>query len=86
MTNHSSIQAKAHLYQHRAQSHVQQQALHAAFHPAASVDNVPSANRSILGRPLDPVLDLGGQRGRAELGHSAPTLMDLDPQQSQVCC
>jgi len=119
-----SILAKAHVYQHRAQSHVQQQAdsrpasslsprtkrrqqqktraekaaskrahqqqqqqrqqaLHAAFHPAASVDNVPPANRLVLGRPVDPVLDLGGQRGRAGLGHSAPTLMDLDPQQSK---
>jgi len=113
-----SILAKAHLYQHRAQSHVQQhtdstpasslsprtkrrqqqqaraqkaalrhteqqqqQALHTAFHPAASVDSMPPANRLVLGRPLDPVLDLGGQRGRAGLGHSAPTLMDLDPQQ-----
>ena len=34
-----------------------------------------------MGRPLDPVLDRGGQRGRAGLGHSTPTLMDLDPQQ-----
>ena len=42
---------------------------------------MPPANRLVLGRPLDPVLDLGGQRGRAGLGHSAPTLMDLDPQQ-----
>ena len=42
---------------------------------------MPPANRVVLGRPLDPVLDLGGQRGRAGLGHSAPTLMDLDPQQ-----
>ena len=85
-----SILAKANLYQHRAQSHVQQQAdsrpasslsprtkrrqhqrtraeqaalkqahqrqqrqqaLHAAFHPAASVDNVPPATRLVLGRP-----------------------------------
>lgn len=120
-----SILAKAHLYQHRAQSHVQQQAdsrpasslsprtkrrqhqrtraekaalkqahqqqqqqrqqaLHAAFHPAASVDNVPPATRLVLGRPLDPVLDLAGQRGRAGLGHSMPTLMDLDPQSKSV--
>jgi hypothetical protein len=97
-----SILAKAHLYQHRAQSHVQQhtdstpasslsprtkrkqqqqaraqkaalrqteqqqqrqqqqQALHTAFHLAASVDSMPPANRLLLGRPLDPVLDLGG--------------------------
>ena len=120
-----SILAKAHLYQHRAQSHVQQQAdsrpasslsprtkrrqhqrtraekaalkqahqqqqqqrqqaLHAAFHPAASVDNVPPATRLVLGRPLDPVLDLAGQRGRAGLGHSMPTMMDLDPQSKSV--
>ena len=120
-----SILAKAHLYQHRAQSHVQQQAdsrpasslsprtkrrqhqrtraekaalkqahqqqqqqrqqaLHAAFHPAASVDNVPPATRLVLGRPLDPVLDLAGQRGRAGLGHSMSTLMDLDPQSKSV--
>jgi len=44
---------------------------------------VPPANRLVLGRPLDPVLALGGQRGRAGLGHSAPTLMDPDPQQSK---
>ena len=95
-----SILAKAHWYQHRAQSHVQQhtdstpasslsprnkrrqqqqaraqkaalrqtqqqqqqqqQALRIAFRPAASVDSMPPANRLILGRPLDPVLDLGG--------------------------
>jgi len=105
-----SILAKAHLYQHRAHSHTQQQAdsrpahslsprtkrrqqqktraemaalkqahqqqqqqqqaLHAdAFHPAASVDDVPPANRLVLGRPLDVVRDIGGQRGRAGLGH-----------------
>ena len=57
------------------------QALHAAFHPAASVDNVP-ANKLASGRPLDPVLDLGVSVG-AGLGHSAPTLMDLAPQQSK---
>ena len=51
----------------------------AAFHPAAPLDRLPSANILVLGRPLDPV---GGQRGRAGLGHSAPTLTDLDPQQS----
>ena len=34
------------------------------------------------GAPLT-LLDLEGQRGRAGLGHSAPTLMDLDPQQSK---
>ena len=57
------------------------QALHAAFHPAASIDGVLPANRLVSGRPLDPVLDLGVSVG-AGLGHSAPTLMDLDPQQS----
>ncbi len=56
------------------------QALHAAFHPAASVDSMPPANRLVSGRPLDPVLDLRVSVG-AGLGHSAPTLMDLDPQQ-----
>ncbi len=65
------------------------QALHAAFHPAASIDGVLPANRLVSGRPLDPVLDLGVSVG-AGLGHSAPTLMDLDPQQSksvaQVSC
>jgi len=116
-----SILAKAHFYQQRAQSHVQQQedsrpastlsprterrqqqrtragkaalahqqqqqqqqAFYAAFHPAPSVDHVPPANRLVLGRPLDPVLDLGGQRGRAGLGYSARTLIDRDPQQSK---
>jgi len=37
----------------------------------------------VLGRLLDPVPDLGGQRGRAVLDHSAPPLLDLDPQQSK---
>ena len=68
---------------HQQQKQQQQQALHAAFYPAASVDNVALTSRLVLGRPLDPVLDLGGQRCRAGLGHSAPTLMDLDPQQSK---
>jgi len=67
--------------QQRQQQQQQQQTLHTAFHSAASVDSMPPANRLVLGRPLDPVLDLGCQRGRAGLGHSAPTLMDLDPQQ-----
>ncbi len=40
-------------------------------------------NLLVLGRPFNPVLDLGDQHGRAGLGHSAPTLMDLDPQQSK---
>ncbi len=53
------------------QQQQQQQALHATFHPAASVDSVPPANMLVLGRPLDPVQDLGGQRGRPGLGHSA---------------
>ncbi len=42
---------------------------------------MPPAKRLVLGRPLDPVLDLGGQRGRYGLGHSAPTLPSVDPQQ-----
>ena len=72
---------QAHQQQQQQQ---RQQALHAAFHPAASVDNVPPATRLVLGRPLDPVLDLAGHRGRAGLGHSMPTLMDLDPQSKSV--
>ncbi len=58
------------LKQAHQQQQQQQQALHAdAFHPAASVDDVPPANRLVLGRPLDVVRDIGGQRGRAGLGH-----------------
>ncbi|DBA97740.1 TPA: hypothetical protein ACH3X3_012620 [Trebouxia sp. C0006] len=49
---------KAALAQQQQQQ--QQQAFYAAFLPAPSVDNVPPANRLVLGRPLDPVLDLGG--------------------------
>ena len=30
-------------------------------------------------RPLDPVSDLGGQQGRAGLGHSVPEPMQLEP-------
>jgi len=74
---------KRQLNEQQQQQQQQQQALHAAFHPAASVDSVRLASRLVLGRPLDPVLNLGGQRGRAGLGHSAPTLMDLDLQQSK---
>ena len=67
--------------QQQQQQRQQHQASHAAFRPAATADSVPSANRLVLGRPLDPVLDLGGQRGRAGLGHSLPSPMSLDPQQ-----
>ncbi|DBA89799.1 TPA: hypothetical protein ACH3X2_004670 [Trebouxia sp. C0005] len=66
-----------------AKQQQQQQALHAAFHPAASVDSVPLANRLVLSRLPDPVLNFGGQRGRAGMGHPAPTLMDLGQQQSK---
>jgi len=55
--------------------------LHTVKQNICSVDSLPPENRVVLGRPLDPVLDLGGQRGRDGLGHSAPTLIDLDPQQ-----
>ena len=68
--------------QGQQQQRQQHQAAHAAFRPAATDDSVPSANRLVLGRPLDPVLDLGGQRGRAGLGHSTPSPMSLDPQQA----
>ena len=64
----------------RTQQQQQQQALHAAFPPAASVASVPSANRLVLGRPLDAVLNLGVQRDRAGLAQSAPTLMDHSQQ------
>ncbi len=40
----------------------------------------------ILGRPLDSVLHHGGQRGRAGLGHSAPTVMHLDTQSLSFFC
>ena len=65
--------------QQQRQHPQQQQALHAAFRPASTADIMPHADRLVLGRPLDPVLDLGGQQGRAGLGHSAPTPMSLDP-------
>ena len=38
-----------------------------------------SQGRVALARPLDPVSDLGGQQGRAGLGHSVPEPMQLEP-------
>ena len=67
--------------QQQLQQHQRHQASHATFRPAATVDSVPSATRLVFGRPLDPVLDLEGQRSRAGLGHSPPSLLSLDPQQ-----
>ena len=50
----------------------------------ASVNIVPPANILVLGRPLDPVLDLRGQRGRAgPLGANAD---GSGPTAAQICC
>lgn len=61
-------------------SSMQKKHPYAAFHPAAPIESKPSANRFVLRRPFDSALSLGGQHGRAGLGHSAPSLMDVDPQ------
>ena len=48
------------------------------FRPAVSADGeLVSQGRVALTRPLDPVSDLGGQQGRAGLGHSAPVPMQF---------
>ena len=39
---------------------------------------LPSLGRVVLQRPLDPVFDLGGQQGRAGLGHSPPVPMQVE--------
>ncbi|KAL3145585.1 hypothetical protein ABBQ32_003137 [Trebouxia sp. C0010 RCD-2024] len=46
---------------------------------AMSVDgDLVSQGRVALTRPLDPVLDLGGQHSRAGLGHSVPVPMQVE--------
>ena len=56
------------------------QSLQTTFCPAMSADgDLGSQGRVALTRPLDPVSDLGGQQGRAGLGHSVPEPMQLEP-------
>ena len=114
--SHPSILAKAHLYQHRAQSHVQQQA---DTTPASSLSPKTKGGQQQKTRAEKAVLKQAHQQQQqqalhaaftlpqliscllqtywfwgapltlswilevsvAGLGHSAPTLMDLDPQQ-----
>ena len=63
----------------------QQQSLHTTFRPAMSVDgDLSSQSRVALARPLDPVLDLGGQHSRAGLGHSVPVPMQVELRSHEV--
>ena len=55
------------------------QSLHATFTPAVCAqDSLPPVGRLALKRALDPVSDLGGQHGRAGLGHSATVPMRVE--------
>ena len=64
--------------QHQQQQRLQ--SLQTTFCPAMSADgDLGSQGRVALARPLDPVSDLGGQQGRAGLGHSVPEPMQLEP-------
>lgn len=63
----------------------QQQPLRTTFCPAVSVDGDLSPQaRVALTRPLDPVLDLGGQHSKAGLGHSVPVPMQVEPAAREV--
>ncbi|KAL3139476.1 hypothetical protein ABBQ38_003805 [Trebouxia sp. C0009 RCD-2024] len=63
----------------------QLQSLHTAFCPAVSVDgDLSSQGRVALTRPLDPVLDLGGQHSKAGLGHSVPVPMQVEATAHEV--
>lgn len=59
-------------------------ALHDSFQPATSSDALPGPSRVALQRPLDPISDLGGQRGRAGLGHSQHEPMQVEQLQPVV--
>ncbi|DBB01662.1 TPA: hypothetical protein ACH3X1_000295 [Trebouxia sp. C0004] len=72
--------AKKAASQPSSQHQQQLQSLRTTFCLAVSVDeDVESRGRVALTRPLDPVSDLGGQQGRAGLGHSVPKPMLLEP-------
>ncbi|DBA85858.1 TPA: hypothetical protein ACH3X1_005406 [Trebouxia sp. C0004] len=72
--------AKKAASQPSGQHQQQLQSLQTTFCLAVSADeDVESRGRVALTRPLDPVSDLGGQQGRAGLGHSAPEPMLLEP-------
>ncbi|DBB04799.1 TPA: hypothetical protein ACH3X3_010091 [Trebouxia sp. C0006] len=67
------------------QQQQQQQALHATFHPAASVDSVPPANMLVLGRPLILSRILGVSV--AGLGWATQRNSDgYGPTAVQICC
>ncbi|DBB04709.1 TPA: hypothetical protein ACH3X1_012763 [Trebouxia sp. C0004] len=72
--------AKKAASQPSGQHQQQLQSLRTTFCLAVSADeDVESRGRVALTRPLDPVSDLGGQQGRAGLGHSVPEPMLLEP-------
>ena len=71
---------QAALRQHPQQHQWQHlQLLQSRFTPAiAAQDSLPAGGRLALSRALDPVSDLGGQHGRAGLGHSATVPMQVE--------
>ncbi|KAL3151126.1 hypothetical protein ABBQ38_012992 [Trebouxia sp. C0009 RCD-2024] len=63
----------------------QLQSLHTTFCPTVSVDRVLSSRgRVALTRPLDPVLDLGGQHSKAGVGHSVPVPTQVEAATHEV--
>ena len=72
--------AKKAASQSSGQHQQQLQSLQTTFCLAMSPDgDLGSQGRVALTRPLDPVSDLGGQQGKAGLGHSVPEPMQLEP-------
>ena len=68
---------QAALQQHQPQQH---HSLQATFRPAVLPEgSLAPSNRVALKRPLDPVSDLGGQQGRAGLGHTTAEPMQVEP-------
>ena len=78
--NRAQQSALRHEQQQQQQQHLQ--SLQSTFRPAVSAeDSLPTGGRLALSRALDPVSDLGGQQGRAGLGHSAAVPMQVEPVQ-----
>ena len=68
---------QAALQQHQPQQH---HSLQATFCPTVLPEgSLAPSNRVALKRPLDPVSDLGGQQGRAGLGHTTAEPMQVEP-------
>ena len=66
--------------QQQQQQQQQPRPLSVDFCPAVSLEAAsPAPARVALARPLDPVSDLGGQCGRAGLGHQPLAPMQVDP-------